>query len=213
MLYVTNPLTPHEERSVVAEEWVSKTMELVLNEKAKADEAVRGMFGASVYVDEMSVLFTHPERAHLWIDAAVGAPGVEMFNTARDRVRTAPIRSEYSVQYWFLTVPEMHWSPQPWRVEAMYAYSGSPLHDSILSQLAAVSGDGGVMHASFKCADEEAYATANKVLWDNGYECVQRCESTYGRFGYWYPLGLDHDDVVTALKPRVNLRDAEAGDE
>lgn len=212
-MFITSPVSAHEEAAIVVEEWVSKTMALALREKQKADEAVRAMFGASTYIDEISLLFTTPHRAHTWIDTAVRLPGVELFNTARDVVRTEPIRSQYSVHYWFLTVPAAHWSPQPWRIEAMYSHPGSPLHDSVLTPMAASGADAGVMHASFKCADEEAYATANKVLRDNGYECAQRCQSTYGRFGYWYPMEMGDDDIVTALKPRVNLRDQENDDE
>lgn len=213
MIVISNPLSRCEEDGVIAEEWVSKTMELVIQEKEKADEALRAMFGIGAIIDEMSVLFTDPIRAHTWVTAAVRIPGVTLFNSAQDRVRTAPIRSDYSVHYWFLTVPEEHAKVQPWRIEAMYAHPGSPLHDSILRPLAASHGDGGVMHASFKCASEEEYATANRVLQDNGYECAQRCESSYGRFGYWYPLELEHTAVATALKPRVNLRDAEGDGE
>lgn len=213
MIVISNPLSQCEEDGVVAEEWVRKTMELVMQEKKKADEAVRALFGGSVYIDEMSVLFTEPHTAHAWITAAVRVPGVQLFNSAHDTVKTAPIRSDYSVHYWFLTAPSEHWSGQPWRIEAMYAHGGSPLHDSILRTLRRAGGDGGVMHASFKVPDEEMYANANHVLASNGYSCAQRCESTYGKFGYWYPLALEHDEAATALKPRVNLRDQEGDDE
>lgn len=216
MIVLTNFPTACEENEVIAEEWVSKTMQLVMQEKAKADEAVRALFGTGHVIDEMSVLFTAPERAHTWVSAAVRIPGVVLFNTAHDQVQTAPIRSDYSVHYWFLSSPFAEgYEPgeERWRIEAMYAHPGSPLHDSIMKPLRAAECDGGVMHASFKCDTEEEYANANRVLQDNGYECAQRCQSTYGRFGYWYPLDAHHDAVITALKPRVNLRDKDDDDE
>lgn len=213
-IVIGSPLTRCQELAVVAEEWVSSTMKLLVEQKALADERVRGMFGAEVHVDEMSLLFTEPSAARQWVDMAVMLNGVTLFNTARDVVHTAPIQADYEVHYWFLTAPEAgaiaDW--KPWRIEAMYAHRGSPLHDSFLLPMRKSGEDVGVMHASFKCATEEDYAVAVRTLADNGYECAQRCESSYGRFGYWYPIDIQDNEQHVALKPRVNLRDVSAGE-
>lgn len=211
---IENPLSRGQETEVVLEEWASSIMKLVTEQYAVHDEQLRGMLGPEAYVDEMALLFVDFSHARWFIDMAVRMNGVTLFNSARDVVRTRPVRSEYEVHYWFLSAPEGHSSPErPWRIEVMVPHSGSPLHDSFLRDMRRGGQDSGLVHASFKCTDEEAYANAVVALGKNGYEAAQRCESTYGKFSYWYPLDLNDTEPATALKPRVNLRDQEGDDE
>jgi hypothetical protein len=203
--HVIDPLSHCDETSVYYEELVARTFTELVKAHQQAQEELRGMFGAEAVIDEMALMFRDPDVLRSWVDAAVRIPGVTLFNTAHDSVGTQPIPGRYSVHYWFLSVPEVY---GPWRVEAMFAHPGSPLHDSLRRQ-----GRGEellMVHASFKCPDEEAYGVATNTLARNGYEPVQKCESTYGRFSYWR-----HEDAVRGvfLKPRVNLRDAEADGE
>lgn len=214
MIAIQNPISSCRETSIAAEQWVSETMQLLVDTRVTLDEQVRGMLGSAAYIDEMSLLFTSPHYAKLWVDTAVRLNGVTLFNTADDTVRTSPIRSDYNVHYWFLTAPEGHSTAErTWRIEVMYAHIGSPLHDSHLLAMRAAGQECGIIHASFKCATEEAYGDAVVALAKNAYEPAQHCESSYGKFSYWYPLELGHHDIATALKPRVNLRDMESDDE
>ena len=205
MTHVIEPLSRCTEAAVYYEEWVSRSMKFVVQCYEKAREEVRSMFGAGVNVDEVAIMFRDPDALRHWVEAAVRVPGVTLFNTAHDRVVTSPIPGQYDVHYWFLTVPEEYGG---WRIEAMYAHPGSPLHDSLLRRM--LDQEALVVHASFKCADEEEYGSANSVLARNGYALAQRCDSTYGRFSYWR---LDEEEYTVFLKPRVNLRDAGGDDE
>lgn len=206
---VLDPMSHCDEQEVLAEEWVSITMKRVVEYRAQAQEQLRGMFGAAYDIDEMALMFTEEAWALRWISSAVRIPGVNLFNTAHDAVQTRPVPSSYNVHYWFLSTPAADLGDKDWRIEAMFAHPGSPLHDV---HLRAMQGrEICVMHASFKCPDEEAYAVAVKTLADNGYEAAQLCQSTYGRFSYWAPEESAGAGVY--LKPRVNLRDAENDDE
>lgn len=124
----------------------------------------------------------------------------ERFNVATDNVHTGPIRSGYSVEYFFYRHPD-----HAYRLEIMRLTSGvSPLHAPI-----GRPSRGHValpVHASFKVDSEEAYAYARSFLGEElRYTEAQRCDSTYGRFSYWTPGGLP--ELVPYVKPRVNLRD------
>lgn len=201
------PLAPTEEHQVIEEERVSAVLREVHRFKKEADERLRAVFGTRHAIDEMAVMFPSAGQALRWVSQAVRVPGVTLFNSATDQVQTRPIPSAYTAHYWFLTPPELPaGETQPWRIEAMYARSGSPLHDAHLKFME--RDEVCIMHASFKCADEESYGVAVKSLRDNGYEAVQLCDSTYGRFSYWAPAeGVSGPAVY--LKPRVNLRDTE----
>lgn len=168
--------------------------------RAATQEAVRGVLGSNVVIDEMALLFTEHTSIFRFISQAVQLPGVELFNFAKDTVQTAPIHSEYVVQYWFLTS-----GLGPWRIEAMIQDNASPLHHAL--SLNAETGTMTVVHGSFKCAGEMEYGTARHALRTAGWEEVQRGDSAYGRFSYWDNPDERYEGVY--LKPRVNLRDAE----
>ena len=200
-----------EQQERLGEQWVSQTMRRVVQMKADADEELRAMFGASYAIDEMALMFTDQDWLTRWVTSAVRVPGMVLFNSAHDHVRTRPVPSSYDVHYWFLSAPSEHTSRGEWRIEAMYPHPGSPLHDAHLTHMS--ERNIAVMHASFKCSDEEAYAVAVKTLADNGYEAAQYCDSTYGKFSYWSPLDREDRAPGPYLKPRVNLRDAGDRDE
>lgn len=205
-----NPLSRREEAKVYYEEWVSKSMTDLTERQAQASEDLRSLFGTGVTVDEMAVMFEDMDALYGWVTHAVRVPGVTLFNTAHDVVTTGPIPGTYNVRYWFLSSPwakDTEPGEERWRIEAMFAHSGSPLHDSLLRSMRAQDEDAVVVHASFKCRDVEHYAEAQATLRMGGYELVQRCDSTYGKFSYWRKL--DATGTWVYLKPRVNLRDTE----
>lgn len=200
-LVETYRLGREEDMAVVAQE-----LELIRLGHQDMNGALRGMFGPYMAIDEMALLFLAPSTANDFIRFAVRHEGYRLFNTADDVVRTSPLRSEYLVHYWFLE------TPHGYRLELMVPHEGSPLHD--LSSRGMGPKDFTHMHASFKVQDEEQYAVVNGVLTNAGYENVQKCDSTYGRFGYWQP-GLPEQMVEGKipvadwyLKPRLNVRDA-----
>lgn len=199
-----------ESQERLGADWVAQTMERVVAVKKSMDEELRAVFGTAYAIDEMALMFTDQGWAQRWVTAAVAVPGITLFNSARDTVSTRPVRSEYNVHYLFMTTPDVHHEPGPWRLEVMHLHPGSPLHGSYLATMDGP--DAVVMHASFKCPDEEAYAVAVQTLQRNGYEAAQMCTSDYGRFSYWSPEDWpDRADSLTYLKPRVNLRDKEVG--
>jgi hypothetical protein len=204
---IKDPLSRCEESAVYNEELVSSVMKEVAEARQRSQEDLRGMFGAEAHVDEVAVMFTSPGDLRNFVEAAVRVPGVVLFNTAHDSVSTEPIPGHYDVHYWFLSMPETE-GENPWRLEVMYAHPGSPLHDSLRRQMTKET-PLMLVHASFKCPDEEAYALAVHTLARNGYELLQRCNSTYGRFSYWLS---DVESADTLLKPRVNLRDTKEED-
>lgn len=160
-------------------------------------QAVLEPMWSATPVDEMAVLFMDNLEVLTFLSQAVSLPQVELFNFSQDDVTTGPIPSAYRVSYWFLTVPSHRF-----RIEAMVCSQGSMVHDMVRS-----SADGALVcvHASFKCPDEEAYAKAGAVLRQSGWECWQRCDSSYGRFSYY---GNPDAELPWLLKPRLNLRDA-----
>lgn len=161
-------------------------------------------------IDEIALLFPHRGYAWSFVAEAVREEGCVLFNSATDHVHTKPLRTCYDVTYLFLTLPAAyHPSGRSGvRLECMFLGDGvSPLHEAEIAKMDI--GDEAVspVHASFKCGDEEDYANATTSLREAGWESVQRCESTYGRFAYWSPL---HDETPGVyLKPRVNLRDGQ----
>lgn len=153
-------------------------------------------------IDEIAVMFQQREQMWGWLQAAVSEPNVRIFNHARDSVNTSPVESRYAVEYTFLET-----SALPWRIEAMLITDGhSPLHHSIAANRV---GGTHIVHASFKCLTTREWRKAVAVLNEEA-ECVQRCKSIYGRFGYWTleesarPSGI----YPLYLKPRLNERDA-----
>ena len=171
----------------------------------KCNEKLRGMFGADCKIDEMAFLFPNERYLASWVKRFVAQPGYELFNVASDRVITSPIPSEYDVSYWFLR------TPFDYRLELMSILDGySPLHHGVNVRVDKVHDNQIVaVHASFKVRDEKAYASANATLIREGWECAQKCDSTYGRLSYW-----NYDPFEGwFLKPRVNLRDALGADD
>lgn len=174
---------------------------------------VLGDLGFVHGIDEIAIQV--PNRLALLnlIQQAVARDGVVLSNTATDHVNTLPLQGCYSVDYAFLTgfsIDGVH----PYRIEIMHKTHGfSPLHDAILTAIADKA-SAWCVHASFKVHDENEYGAATHALRKGGYESVQRCDSTYGRFSYWQPYDLDTEASTLGedflyLKPRVNLRDAQ----
>jgi len=163
---------------------------------------VRALLGDRA-IDEMALMFHDYQTLFAFVNNALPQPGVTLFNYAKDVVRTEPIESEYTVEYWFLTLP----LPGV-RLEALVQNGGSPLHTSVQLRNPH-SGTGSVvkMHASFKCASEEEYGDACTALRRSGWELAQRCDSTYGKFSYWQSTCDPADRPQWFLKPRLNLRD------
>lgn len=189
----------HAQRLATCADWVKSTLDHVHVEWSEMKGIVRGLLGTQFNVDEMSLLFHDEEVLATFVRAAVAQEGYTLFNSAYDTVQTRPLRSEYHVRYWFLS------TPHDYRLELMTAYRGSPLHDRMM---ASFPGGAVGVHASFKCPTEEAYAQANAALYRNGYEPVQFCLSSYGKFGYW--MQEESEGMPDwFLKPRVNLRDAQ----
>ena len=171
----------------------------------KMNEVVRGMFGPNITIDEMALIFPSVSVLASWVRRLVARPGYELFNVAHDTVKASPIPAKYEVEYWFLR------TPFDYRLELMAVNNGySPIHSAIQLVPNADSLDIVVpVHASFKVADSMAYASANRTLQREGWECAQKCDSSYGLFSYWM-LNPDEEDGWF-LKPRVNLRDRTGG--
>lgn len=154
-------------------------------------------------IDEIAMLAPSREMVLEFIDEAV-THGWTYFNRESDTVRTEPMGTVYTVEYYFLRSP-VH----PWRFEIMRKVGGiSPVHDA----LTPFTGNGmPLVHASFKPLsgeNEEGYAYAQRVLNDAGWWMAQECRSTYGQFGYWRAV---NDRMLRYLKPRINTRDAVTG--
>jgi hypothetical protein len=183
----------HSERKEINDVFIE-----MMETQKELTEVIRGVLGVGNPIDEMALMFQNSTGVFTFLTEVVQREGVALVNAARDVVQVSPLPARYGVQYWFLT------SGHPeWRVEAMLTDGNSPLHYA-LSQ-GAHPGSMTVVHGSFKCPNEEEYATARVALRKAGWEEAQRCDSQYGRFSYW----LDPDGPREVyLKPRVNLRDA-----
>lgn len=171
---------------------------------ASLSEKIRGILGAGIELDEMAFIFPKASGLMVVMRDLLAIEGYELFNRASDIVETSPILSQYAVEYWFARTPFNY------RLELMRVLDGySPLH-RVYTELEESVGSqslGYQVHASFKCSSLEAYAESQYALRQAGYECVQRCESTYGKFSYYAELD-DQDALPTwYIKPRVNLRD------
>lgn len=157
--------------------------------------------GLNYRIDEIALMVDSTSQLGKLTDQLQRLHGWSRFNQARDAVVTGPIRSKYEVEYTFFKHPERNY-----RLEVMRLMRGvSPLHmafDTVLDSAGCV-----LVHASFKCEDEETYAYSRQHMQEMGYLEAQRCESTYGRFGYWTTAN-PVPQAVPYLKPRVNLRDA-----
>lgn len=145
------------------------------------------------------------------MQSLVSEPGVAFTNAAHDVVRTDPFGTAYEVDYLFATGLNLYSDRHPYRIECMNITDGwSPLHTAARLEAEAMHAAAWMVHASFKCTDEADYGATTHRLREAGWECLQRCTSTYGRFSYWKPFDRDLDDSGNlCLKPRVNLRDAQ----
>lgn len=172
---------------------------------------ILGEMGFINGIDEVAIQV--PNRLALLnlIQHLTAVDGLALTNTATDHVETLPLRTCYSVDYAFITGEALRLDgTHSYRLELMHKTVGvSPLHD-VLFEAVAEQSAAWVVHASFKVPTEDEYGVVGHRLRDNSYECVQRCDSTYGRFSYWQPLDIDDDNKseFVFLKPRVNTRDA-----
>jgi hypothetical protein len=159
------------------------------------------MFGASYEIDEMALYFPDPHLVFEFASRAV-QQGWQMFNSAEDVVETSPIPSDYEVRYWFLRHGDYSY-----RLELMNVGEGfSPYHGALHNVMRRFSRPCGLAHASFKVPNEKQYAAAVVGLGNAGYSLAQHCSSSYGRFSYYL---RDDEGWMTAIKPRINLRDAD----
>jgi len=174
---------------------VARTLEALDAEEARYN----GQLEAAHHIDEFALLVVDPNSLRRLTDILFTF-GWQQFNEATDYVKTGPIRSAYSVGYYFFKNPE-----KAYRLEVMRMIDGvSPLHAAIPTPMSRQVCT--PVHASFKCQDEETYAVARYMLDENGYTLAQQCESTYGRFSYFTELS-QLAPRVPYLKPRVNTRD------
>lgn len=161
-------------------------------------------------IDEIAYLLPGEPHLNEFLRAMVRHEGVAHFNGAEDHVHTLPLRTCYDVRYEFLSIPAGDYQHE-FRIEAMHIPQGfSPLHYAEILSIVKDNSLAAAVHASFKVQDEDDYATANHRLREAGWECVQRCDSTYGKFGYWQPVDREQwlpDGPFMYLKPRVNTRD------
>jgi hypothetical protein len=166
-----------------------------------ANEHVRGLFGPSCLVDEMALYFNSDHALFSFMACALRR-GWITFNQDEDEVTTWPIDSSYSVSYWFMSNEKVDY-----RLELMRVTDGfSPYHGSLEQYCAASSRAVLIAHASFKVADEQAYAAAGVGLRNCDYEVMQHCESSYGRFSYF--TNNEDRSGMPVIKPRINIRDA-----
>lgn len=154
-------------------------------------------------IDEVALMFPDVEGMDMFLKEAVSRPDVEFFNSAFDKVITAPLQHSYEVEYNFLRMQD-----RPFRIECMVLREGvSPLHTSLLQANQWYPQWPKTVHLSFKCMDEQEYE-----LWmvnlSRESEMVQRCESTYGLFSYWKVPGF-YNEYQMYVKPRLNMRDSD----
>jgi len=165
-----------------------------------ANERVRGLFGPTYFIDEMALYFASDEALFGFMARALRR-GWVAFNQAEDEVTTLPIESAYSVSYWFLGNEKLDY-----RLELMRVHSGfSPYHGSLADACAHGRQAAVMAHASFKVPDEQTYASVGVALRKNGFEVMQHCSSSYGRFSYY---NNNDKEGMPAIKPRINIRDA-----
>jgi hypothetical protein len=156
-------------------------------------------------IDEIALMFQHPQALWTFVEKAVAEPEVVMFNTSDDNVVTGPIESKYNVSYWFLNVRD-----QGFRVECMHInYGFSPVHMAEIYRMQNDRDMPVAFHLSFKCNDMKEYLEVMRQMEVDELDLVQSCTSDYGSFSYF---NAREQGVGLYLKPRVNVRDAIAGD-
>lgn len=167
-----------------------------------SDEEVRGLFGASWGVDEMALFFPSQDLLVYFIKRAV-QNGWVLFNQVEDKVVTTPINSIYGVEYWFLRKEGV-----PYRLELMQVLDGySPYHGSLQGACEECNFPVLLAHASFKVDDQMSYGSAVVALRNAGFELMQHCTSSYGKFSYM--IDNERKNQLSPIKPRINTRDGE----
>lgn len=165
-----------------------------------ANTEVRGLLGLSV--DEIALYFPDQDLLLQFIKRAV-KNGWVLFNHVEDEVTTGPINSMYGVQYWFLRKEGL-----PYRLELMQVIDGfSPYHGTLQEACDLCQFPVLLAHASFKVEGESAYGTAVFTLRNAGFELMQHCTSSYGKFSYM--IDQDRKYEIAPIKPRINTRDAQ----
>lgn len=165
-----------------------------------SDEEVRGLFGASYDVDEMALYFPSQDLLVYFIKRAV-QNGWVLFNHVEDHVITTPINSIYGVEYWFLRKEGV-----PYRLELMRVIDGySPYHGSLQEACDEANFPVLMAHASFKVSDQMNYGAVVVALRNAGFEVMQHCTSSYGRFTY--AIDNERKNELPPIKPRINTRD------
>lgn len=180
----------------------------------KHDQWLREHVDVEHGIDEVALLFYDPEHIFNFITQAVAQNEVYLSGADRDMVHVDPIRSHYGVTYWWL---EHH--DKTYRLELMLKESGfSTIHDKLRVDAEQEAGEDGVLkapvvvHMSFKTRDALHYQRINQELNEcEDAEYVQFCRSSYGMFSYWRVPSLWDEGAATFIKPRVNMRDVEAG--
>lgn len=197
-----------DEAPISQEESFRTNIDIVIQEVRdgvyETNALLRGIFGAKYLVDEMALMLPNVEAAMMFVSVLVEQEGFKLFNYTSDIVRVKPIPAEYGVRYWFVS------TPYDFRIEVMALEvsdrSYSPFHQVLQNAMPESSAPAAV-HASFKVADEEAFANAVHLLTTNDHDVYQHCESSYGKFSY---LGRVRDFGENcqdrwAIKPRLNV--------
>lgn len=153
--------------------------------------------GESYRVDEIALLWENPAELDSFCTWAA-ANGLEWFNSVPvDTMERQDLErdEQFQVRFEFLRFPG-----SDWRIEAMCVLSGdAPLHSKHLRML----GNGCIVHASFKVADEDSYLDSFDWLTEAQFVKMAEYVNSYGWFSYWETL-----DSMHYFKPRVNRRDA-----
>jgi hypothetical protein len=176
---------------------------IVLKAQAIIDDAII----ADYKIDEVALLYTSEDEANKDTIALTMVDTVQVFNYARDHVHTRPLENCYDVTYRFIQN-----ALYPWRMEVMSLDSGhSPLHESMIADGAASEDSPGIVHASFKVGNKEAYdEVITQMSESTDWVLGQACQSTYGNFSYWRYVGGEEGGsgpLSVWIKPRVNVRD------
>jgi hypothetical protein len=149
-------------------------------------------------IDETSLLFATEAGMRSFVRWSVGL-GMQNFNSQRDVMQR---EWELSNQAFSVAFEFLRWPESPWRIECMVVLDGeAPIHEAALRRL----GNGCVVHASFKCVDDEAYVDACAVLSKQLRE-EAAYRNSYGQFSYWTDLNR-LTKRLPFFKPRLNLRD------
>jgi len=152
--------------------------------------------GESFKVDEVALLWENAAELDSFLQWATHVGRLDYFNSVPlDKMERQDQAGNFDVRFEFLRLADADW-----RIEAMCPLAGDfPLHSRHLKLL----GNGCVVHASFKLADDDAYWDSFDWLTEAGFVKMAEYLNSYGWFSYW-----DHLEALFYFKPRVNRRDA-----